>query len=469
MTLQSFLKRLFLFALFAVLTAFLFRYAVKGISRPVELPAPDGMPPSEEALPPDESPQQPILPPAQSPARQLSAADYLAEAFRTAETLDGVYAPTDAVFDDTTLILPKAAADRSFFPDKARYTVQLALDENTYAEESYFTMWPRMGYILLSDGTRRKILTADGTEIPVADNHYLVFLSARSSAGTPLFLDCETGLTVTLAFDGSVTESDYDPVRDFRGLVFDYPSYYGVSDDAACTVTYYGNAFGYRLDRSTAFQVGANYTHAYAFSEGFGCAVDAQDRLYFYNNEGRLRIGGLAVILYGCGSRNDERSLGYYYFDEGLTRVTKRSYSRGVLLSEYETLIDRSGEEFPVPDDYTLYSYSNGRMLLTKGGRFGYMTSRGRWIGTPTYTYARPFFEGLAAVGEKDGKKGMIDRDGNYVIPPVFDEITDCSGGVICAYEASVGWQIFQKVIKLPDSPDPENISSEEASETQSE
>jgi hypothetical protein len=66
----------------------------------------------------------------------------------------------------------------------------------------------------------------------------------------------------------------------------------------------------------------------------------------------------------------------------------------------------------------------------------------------------------------------VIDRDGNYVISPVFDEITDCSGGVICAYSSECGWQIFNKKEPLPVIEQPENETeaiAEENSENISE
>ena len=94
------------------------------------------------------------------------------------------------------------------------------------------------------------------------------------------------------------------------------------------------------------------------------------------------------------------------------------------------------------------------------------MTSRGKFICEPTFTYARPFFEGLAVVGEEGGKKGMIDRDGNYVIEPLFDEITDCSGGVICLYDKSCGWQIINKTHAVP-TEDENAVVSDTAAETE--
>lgn len=392
----------------------------------------------------------------------ISVSEYLENLKSVSEQYgESEYSLTDAVFDENCVITLAVPDDRSFFPQTAKYVSGIVLDDGSTAQESYFTMWPRMGYILLSDGSNREILTSDGKKISVFEDRFLAFASARDSAGTPVFLDCSNGEYVGLLPDGGLVPSDYSPERDFRGVVFDYPSYYGVSDSENCRVNYNGRGFGYFIDGENAHNVPATFDRAFAFSEGFGCAYDSQNRLYFYNTEGRLRIAGLAVIMYGCGEYADERSLGYYYFDEGLTRATKRNYSRGTLVSERQIFIDRKGAEFKTPADYSTYSYSNGRILLEKNGLFGYMTSRGKWICEPDYTYARPFFEGLAVVGDNNGKKGMIDRDGNYVLPQIFDEITDCSGGVICAYDSESGWSIMHK--KAAVKPEAETESGADA------
>ena len=64
------------------------------------------------------------------------------------------------------------------------------------------------------------------------------------------------------------------------------------------------------------------------------------------------------------------------------------------------------------------------------------------------YTYAGPFSEGLCVLGYEGGKCGMIDTEGNVVIPFVFDYISDVSGGRIALYESSIGWSVIQKMVK---------------------
>lgn len=455
---RRFFIRIFLILCLAAISVYLFNYSLCAISKnnqEIGNENEDPTPSVPDVPLPDEETKEDTKP--------FFMDEYLSSFNKS--TIDDGYIVTDAVFDENCILALCDIPEGSFIPQNAKYEVDGG---------AYFTMWPRMGYIVLADGTQKKLLYPNGSPVPVPEGHDLSAAGARDKNGTPVFRDWSAGgAYVTILPDGSVAPSDYDPVRDSRGLNFDYPSYYGVTDNEACQRVYTQKGFGYTIDGEDARDVITNYRKAFNYSEGYGVAVDAQDRLYFFNEEGRLRIGGLSVIMfYGCGDVLDERSLGYYYFDEGLTRVTKKSFSRGKLISQYQTFIDREGDEFKTPADFSVYSYSNGRILLVKDGKHGYMTSRGRWICTPEFTYARPFFEGLAVVGEKDGKKGVIDRDGNYVISPVFDEITDCSGGVICAYSSECGWQIFNKKEALPVIEQPENETeaiAEENSENISE
>lgn len=375
----------------------------------------------------------------------VTAAEYLASDPFAANSDE--YTLSDGVYDAESYRLVNVTPDGETFFDKATYAVTYENDDGSVASYRYFTMWPRMGFIIAADENGRRTLNAEGREILFPDDFSMVFFGERDAQGRPIFKEWRSDTLYAVEQDGSYTETTYDPRVDFRGVDFDYPSYYGVSDDPEAAVVATRNGFGYSL--ADGKSVGASYEKAFAYSEGYGCAYDSQNRLYFFNSEGRLRIAGLASVVYGCGDNNGETALGYYYFDEGLTRVSKRSYVRGELVSSYETLIDRKGNEFALPADYSLYSYSCGRLLLEKDGFAGYMTPRGKFICDPIYTYARPFFEGLAVVGNANGKKGLIDRDGNFVIPQIFDEITDCSGGVICLYDKSCGWQILNKVVPV--------------------
>lgn len=461
------LKRIFLYIALIAVSACLLHYAVKTTEKSAsekeksdfgEILLPSGGKSNEltESTESTESGKETESQPVPAaPEKTLSASEYLAQNPFYAESEE--YALSDGVYDDTYRLTLVTPSDSTFF-DKAKYTARYEDENGVVSSADYFTMWPRMGFIIAADENGRRALNAKGETIVFPEETSMVFFGVRDAQNRPIFKDWRSDTLYAVEQDGTITETSYDERVDSRGVFFDYPSYYGVSDDPDCTVVSSRSAFGYRVHENKS--VPTSYTKAYAFSEGYGCATDDQNRLYFYNADGRLRIGGLASVMYGVADGSREDALGYFYFDEGLTRVIRRQYSRGELISEHETFVNRKGTEFRVPSDYTVAAYHCGRILVQKGEFSGYMTSRGKFICDPIYTYARPFFEGLAVVGEKDGKKGMMDRDGNMVIPMIFDEITDCSGGVICLYDETCGWQILNKTAPVPSEAQPDRNES---------
>ncbi|MEG1742985.1 MAG: WG repeat-containing protein, partial [Clostridia bacterium] len=136
-------------------------------------------------------------------------------------------------------------------------------------------------------------------------------------------------------------------------------------------------------------------------------------------------------------------SIGYFYFDDGLTRVRKKSGGAFT-----ECLMTEKGRLVAIPTDFKLMSYSDSVILLEKDGKFGYMSSKLEWITAPEYVSAMPFLEGLAIVGNANGKFGALDTNGEMAIPMIFDSITNCSDGLVVAYERENGYFVFAKRAK---------------------
>ena len=84
-------------------------------------------------------------------------------------------------------------------------------------------------------------------------------------------------------------------------------------------------------------------------------------------------------------------------------------------------------------------------LLLKKEGeqRYGYMDCYGNWVVDPVFSYAACFKQGLAVVGWEDGKKAVIDTDGNIVLPMCFSQISDVSRGMLAAWDEACGWVVF--------------------------
>lgn len=142
-------------------------------------------------------------------------------------------------------------------------------------------------------------------------------------------------------------------------------------------------------------------------------------------------------------------SIGHYYFDHGLLRLRKVSFDQyqldewGVLRvnMDRDVLVYPNGKEFPIPDGYTLKGYSDGILVLERNGLYGYMDNTGRWIAEPVYTNAEPFYQGLGVV-TKNGNKGVVDTNGNFVLPLRYFYISNRSDGIITAYSGG-SWDVY--------------------------
>ncbi len=142
-------------------------------------------------------------------------------------------------------------------------------------------------------------------------------------------------------------------------------------------------------------------------------------------------------------------SSGYIGYYEGLSKIGMFSFDHGFIRMRYmrydyknetevvrdeEVLIKADGTRFNIPADYKLIAYSDGILLLEKDGFYGYLDYTGKWIIQPIYTYAQPFMQGLAVLGFADGRKAIIDTEGNLVLPFNYTHISNASSGVITAF-----------------------------------
>ena len=206
-----------------------------------------------------------------------------------------------------------------------------------------------------------------------------------------------------------------------------------------------------------------DYAKAYNFSEGRAAVVDDNGILRYINAAGDVVIDGTGTKMVTASRyitteyaqplyRHSENSKGYLYFDSGLVRVRKieRDYTfRNIIYSDSDVILYKDGSEFEIPHGYSLVSYSEG-VLVLKGhnGKYGYYHKNGYWIAQPIYTEIRPFSEGLGVIGFEGGKKGVIDIDGNIVVPFAYEYITAPSCGLMTLYSYENGWKLLVKMAK---------------------
>ncbi len=364
---------------------------------------------------------------------------------------------------------------------------------------------PYMGFLLMDDGAETRLYTGDGLYLFTYPSAEYTRAFTRDNTGAALFykdvemeLPVETETVETAAAETetvvvrmyyAVTDTGFAPVEyddaiDGRGVYFDYPAYYGIADndrrrlvkkittveeklDGTEVTTdsmlwAFGNANGRQLTNYS-------FTGAFDYSEGLAAVLNEKGQHLFLTEWGYYAFNPLKNYNYYNRFVTEyflppmtagEESIGFYYYDHGLVRVRRQVvdwYSLHYMEEEdlrvtidEDILIDKTGKEFPIPEEYDIISYSDGMILLEKDGKYGFMDYTGAWIAQPIYDFARPYFEGLAVVGFSDGTRLMLDTAGDIVIPAgVYDHISDASGGVITAFSYKTGWVLLHKMAKF--------------------
>ncbi len=170
------------------------------------------------------------------------------------------------------------------------------------------------------------------------------------------------------------------------------------------------NLWGF-IDSSGTFQIEPKFALLNRFSEDLAAAADeVVDRSYNVpqGKWGYINRKGDVVISFKYGNAEP--------FYKGLAIVAKAD-SRGVLSSYVGGygLIDQTGKEIT---DFTyerIFTWGNGRALTWDANRRrGYLDELGQIAIPLEFSGADHFCEGLARV-EKDGRRGVIDKNGQVV------------------------------------------------------
>ncbi len=461
--------------------------------------------PSEETSAPEETQPseteavtEPAKPDADHGERQLKA--YISSLDKASElSADGYKVTSDSFTSDFIFAVVETDAQigseyslgsRTVFThervlnDAKDISKGFIIAHNAAGEEERPVVDVYMDYIIVHHGEKCTLLKSDGTVlIEDFDVEYYVPAYTRDKSGNALFKAEEQSRynpknTVTryyyVAKNGTLQVSNYNDATDNRGIYVNYPADFGVSDSG---LNVYHNTekglFGYGASSDAVEEEDYRYIAAYGHSSGLAVAVETDGLLYilagqydeetgimktyisaayeYYQQEPFRRFLRHLLLQKTFG----EESLGYLYFDHGLIRVRAQiidawhweTYGNRKISTDSDILLRLDGSEFSLPPDYDLVAYSDGILLLEKNGYYGYMDYTGKWILDPIYTYAEPFYEGLAAVGT-DGAVGLIDVGGNFVISPLFDYVSSVSGGAFAAYDGDYGWVIFNKMAK---------------------
>ncbi|MBQ2730872.1 MAG: WG repeat-containing protein [Clostridia bacterium] len=294
----------------------------------------------------------------------------------------------------------------------------------------------RMGFLVRTapDGTRT-LMDADGTVLVEVLDEGTDLIGHWDENGNAVF-KTKKGYRVYSRKKGEFVKTNYDPhLSAIRGV--DLPIYYE-RPDSRIALSYKDGYYGYFY--TDTGDANYQYTHkgqSYQFREGCG-ALGTADGIIVVDYVARRLFVSWGTLLQPEGEGIER--LGYYRMDHGLMLVSRENDAgkrETLILTEDESLVY-------LPRDFNLVCYSDGVFLLEKDGRYGYLDYTGRWITDPVYTAATPFSEGLAVVTRADGKVGMIDTAGGFVIPCEFEKITS-SGGAITLY-GDGRWVVLNKV-----------------------
>ncbi len=390
------------------------------------------------------------------------------------------YAATDADFDPSCMTigrmrfsfkLPAEFSRSQMETEELSYVVRQEYGEYEAEYTTEMTDRPAislyMGYILIDNETSLFLIDGDGTPLCSFDGDVYRPAYTRDREDRPLFYKEDAlgrKLYYYLSDDGKTfIGSDYDDDADSRGLYFDYPASFGKSDNDVSRV--YDEAtdtYGYEMEYYVITD--PYFTDAFEFSEGYAWVTTSENRggMYFISEYGYRAqytfvsflsdLNRYSVWDYRLPASRGIESLGFFYFDHGLARVRYQIidyynwYTHGSarVVSDEDRLIRTDGTFFELPAGYTLKGYSDGMILLEKDGLYGFMDYTGGWIAEPVYASATPFVSGLAVLETADGRFGMIDTEGNIVLPFAYDHLTLPSSGLIAAYREESGWTVFQ-------------------------
>ncbi len=351
------------------------------------------------------------------------------------------------------------------------YVDTVAAREERPAVELY------MGYILIDNGRELSLIASDATPLSAIDERVYYPAYVRDAYDRPLFYRKSADGEIVYFYmdtDGkNFIGTEYDEIAEGRGLKFDYPASYGKTDSGVTTDRNEANGRMAYVMRGVGMVTTYDFTRAYAYNEGFAAVTTTKNRgglyfldangqrafdtwEYYFNEHGRDVYGNLMPPL-----TSGIEQIGSYYFDHGLVRVRRQvidAYNwayvgRVRTVLEEDILLRTDGSVYELPAGYELEGYSDGMILLSKNGRYGFIDYTGEWIAQPIFTAATPFVAGLATLTTEDGRVGMIDTAGNIVLQFTYDYISQVSDGLIATYRKENGWTVL-KMMQAPSSTD---------------
>lgn len=235
--------------------------------------------------------------------------------------------------------------------------------------------------------------------------------------------------SVTSASEGRIQfydENGYYGYMDYEGNVvipaqYEYASPFSsgiaevTTEKGQTYIDKEGNVVFYAEDILNQFDLESSYPDIYAFHDGMA-RVSTYDSVGYINTKGEFVI---PMNIYYNG----------YDFSDGVVEVYDSNY--------VSSFIDTAGNVLFTPNpNYSYYGFSNGLAAVYDydNGQYGYVDKTGELV-IPTTLDEATSFVGDLAVYKELGKYGVINRDGKFLLHPVFKDLTITEDGYVIGYD----------------------------------
>lgn len=201
-----------------------------------------------------------------------------------------------------------------------------------------------------------------------------------------------------------------------RPYTLTQPLYESIGTISEGVAPAYNNGLWGYIDLTGEYVLEPKYVQAEPFSEGLAFTVDAQGATHAYIDKTGARILTLDAF-------QDQWTGGEF------SDATAPIWLTNDLKTRY---IDRQGQTVLIYDGYAR-SFHDGLAVAYAEQGYTYIDKQGKSTGA-LYDECWDFSNGRAVV-LKNGKYGVIDTRQRYIIPAIYDDVsdTDLTEGVLCA------------------------------------
>ena len=222
----------------------------------------------------------------------------------------------------------------------------------------------------------------------------------------------------------------------------------GLFSEGLCLVESNGK-WGY-VNQAGERAIAAQYSYAGPFSEGLAPVTDTDGNSYFIDTNGNKKhvvlnvenVQKLGTMENGVFPLFDGEHWNFYNTTHemlfgGFDDVT--ALANGVVAVKSNgswTLVDHAGNDLTgktyanVAMDEKLIVYRNDRLFVSDGTKYQMITSSGEVVGSDTYEDVHVFNDGTYAAVKINGKWGFIDKNGEIIITPQFEDARSFANGL---------------------------------------